>query len=906
MTRQLTSVPVAALRAMALAAAFVLAACGGGGGGGDGPTDPIFNSANAWSGPLPAGATSIDADSLRRAVAAGEARIAGPGAEAAQRAARAQAFDADRATLVAAAASSPALKAWVDRRLAAPEPMADPERTWSEFGLTMPLMGPAAGLHAVAEAQRRAASPANALAVYRTLHALLPEALRAAVASPESLVGQGPDAVDAARADLSTRLAAWQAAAGPRVQPQAAQRSGPAAASVRRRPLAAIEPGRGTDIDDAGDCVPVGLAATNWFALRSFLNTAKAQGRRNTCWAFATIGALEIRERVRSNAVLDLSEQFLINKVRLDWVPNDKVESGDYASALEAAAQAQQVMPAESVWTYNPSKNRTSMSEFIDLCKPYGEGPNKGTCSDSAHQGPEVACAVFQGQRTCIYAKVPYSGPGVATSPLRNAWVLGKPFDLPALLQLLDNGVPLMATMNVYPGFGGRASPQETRGIVTDLSTTTYDPVLNIESDAASGQHQLLVVGFLSNEQMARPGLPPPAVPGGGYFVVRNSWGCGFGDAGYTYMPASYLAETFLSLDYLEEDGTRSAAWQAEQAAPGNAQAATVDVPLSIVRADLRRATDLAAFFTVTHPIATSVRVVITSDVEGVIFDGPWITDRRVFGGTAVPHTFGATGRHLLGVQAFYGGGVVREGLAVDVVNSAPVLALRGSGTARQGEPWAVSAQANDINEPDPGVLCTNARWSVAPGDTLSGTSGCAQAVTFGSIGVHTVAVTTTDREGLATTTTLSVDVQAPAANPYPRITGARLFSRQVGGPLNACLSVPIADAVNIDLRQTGCIAQVGAVPPRYGASVDVENPSGEALGYEWRLLVDNEGVEADLYDGPVFPAGATVALVSPGNQTVVTKACRLALTVLAPQPARNASRSVWSGQCTYAVGRLG
>ena len=908
-----------ALRAMALSALVTLAACGGGGADTPAATepatdDPIFNADNAWSGPVPAGATTVSADALRSAIASGETHLAGPAAEAAQRAAREQAFAADRATLTEAAASSPALKAWVDRQLAAADPMADRVVTLPEFGLTVPLLGPAAGLHAVAEAQRLSAQPENALAVYRTLYSLAPDAVRAQVPAPDTLAGADRAALLAARADLSTRLAAWRAAAGPRrSQPQAAvqapalQSATAEAPTGRRQALAAIEPGRGSDIaGNASDCTPGGLAASNWFALRSFMNPAKAQGRRNTCWAFATTGALEIRERVRSDAIVDLSEQFLINKVRLNWFPNNTVESGSHLSALKAAIHYNQPFPAEREWTYNPSTNRTSITTFVDLCKPYGEGPNKGTCSDSAHQSP-TQCATEGRFTICAYyATVETAGGGVAATKPRNAWVHGDPFDLPALTDLLANGVPLMATMNIYPGFGGQRLPKVTSGIVTDLSTTVFDPALNALRDAAMGQHELLIVGFLSNDVLSRPGKPSD-VPGGGYFVVRNSWGCGFGDAGYTYMPAAYVEETFLSLNYLEEDGTRSAAWKAEQASPGNAEASTVTVPKPIVQADLRVPTDLAAFFTVTHTVATSVRVVITSDVEGVLFDGPWITDRFAFGGTKALHTFAATGRHLLGVQAFYGGGVVREPLAVDVVNSAPTLNLLGSGTARQGEPWAVAAQANDLNEPDPRVLCTNARWTVAPGDTLSGTSGCSQSVTFGSTGTRTVEVTTTDREGLATTATLRVDVQAPAANPYPRITSAQLFSRQLGGLANACLGVPVADGLNIDLRQTGCIFEAGqALPPRYGASVTVENPSGETLGYEWRLLVDVEGVEANLYDGPVFPTGASVVLVSPGNQSVVTKACRLALTVIAPQPERSQSRTVWSGSCTYAVGRLG
>jgi hypothetical protein len=183
----------------------------------------------------------------------------------------------------------------------------------------------------------------------------------------------------------------------------------------------------------------------------------------------------------------------------------------------------------------------------------------------------------------------------------------------------------------------------------------------------------------------------------------------------------------------------------------------------------------------VAHPVARAVHMVIRSDVEGVLYDGPWITDRAVLGGTRAPHTFSATGRHLLGFTASYGSQSVRVGVAVDVANTAPTLRLLAS-DARQGEPYAIAAQPADLNEPDATGLCTRSRWTVTAPDTLSGTSGCNQSVTFNGIGRRTVSVSTTDTEGLAVTTLLNVNVLPPAANPYPRISAARVLSRQPAG----------------------------------------------------------------------------------------------------------------------------
>ena len=44
-----------------------------------------------------------------------------------------------------------------------------------------------------------------------------------------------------------------------------------------------------------------------------------------------------------------------------------------------------------------------------------------------------------------------------------------------------------------------------------------------------------------------------PSGAGGGYFVIKNSWGACYGDAGYAYMPASYLKATAVAVDILVE-----------------------------------------------------------------------------------------------------------------------------------------------------------------------------------------------------------------------------------------------------------------------------------------------------------------------------------------------------------------
>jgi C1A family cysteine protease len=48
----------------------------------------------------------------------------------------------------------------------------------------------------------------------------------------------------------------------------------------------------------------------------------------------------------------------------------------------------------------------------------------------------------------------------------------------------------------------------------------------------------VLLTGFVDNKDLPR-GVPPG--DGGGYFIVKNSWGCDFGDQGYAYLPYSWV-----------------------------------------------------------------------------------------------------------------------------------------------------------------------------------------------------------------------------------------------------------------------------------------------------------------------------------------------------------------------------
>ena len=55
------------------------------------------------------------------------------------------------------------------------------------------------------------------------------------------------------------------------------------------------------------------------------------------------------------------------------------------------------------------------------------------------------------------------------------------------------------------------------------------------------GGHMVHIVGYVDNSELARKIPSAPPGEGGGYFIIKNSWGACTGDAGCKYMLVAYL-----------------------------------------------------------------------------------------------------------------------------------------------------------------------------------------------------------------------------------------------------------------------------------------------------------------------------------------------------------------------------
>lgn len=429
-------------RAVRLSVAVLVVVVVVGGCGGSPDLGDVLKPESSWQGDVPGEAQMLEPAEFHRRVKAGTLVITliSDGDDQAQ--ALDEAFLADLAVLQAVADPSPALS---DLLEAVEDASAyEPGTTVEVGGEEVTLLGLGERVRDAAVIQQRASDPDNALADYRMSFDLLPDELKSQATPPEDLEGAGLEELRAALAALDALLATVEDLDRVRYDPDWL--------------AGGLDPAQkvpGSD-HDATCAQPTGYFANYWFPLRNFLSPVKNQARRYDCWAFASIGAIESRERVQNDNSVDLSEQFYVNQAKFVWDRNDYTESHSASLALSRAVAANQRLPDESYWLYNPATGRAGsldgdMAQYAGTCDAY-----QGSCSATAHQTP-IFCTLHAVNGTvlpfCAYAQVNYSGAGVLASSSRQVWSSGQAFDLNRYRQYLAQGHVIIASYPVYRGF---------------------------------------------------------------------------------------------------------------------------------------------------------------------------------------------------------------------------------------------------------------------------------------------------------------------------------------------------------------------------------------------------------------------------------------------------------------------
>jgi hypothetical protein len=267
----------------------------------------------------------------------------------------------------------------------------------------------------------------------------------------------------------------------------------------------------------------------------------KDQGARGTCWGFSTTASTELWVAKKYDRWINLSEQQLVYQTKHLWYPSYFGDNG--GPPLEKIADTGYTFPFENAWDYNQSRSRaidgTAMT-YRNSCTGYG-GAEAAFCSDTNHQG-KVICFDLGLFRLCaaIGPDIPTTS-GFAPTTWSWFWDPGNPNNSFATLvwAVAIFQKPVIAAFGVTPSFDGPdANGYMTyRGphcAVDGMGRCTASP--GCECDR--GGHIVLVTGIIDNSQL--PAGAPPG-DGGGYVIMKNSWGTCYGDGGYVYAPYSWF-----------------------------------------------------------------------------------------------------------------------------------------------------------------------------------------------------------------------------------------------------------------------------------------------------------------------------------------------------------------------------
>jgi C1A family cysteine protease len=870
--------------------------------------EEFFTPDKTWTKPIPSTAETISPEEFKRQVETGELRMVTTDSRAAAVQAQQLEYQKDLSYLQNLTPPSGIVTALLARVTASANVRAEPIAM--QNGKPVMLLSLAQEVSQSANAQRSMRDQSVQQSRYASLYGFLSEDQRSELATPTSLTGATLTQIKEAMALLEARLGLMPNLDGEIKTVNTATTTQGGAISTRITPV----PGTSTQNDAPCPKNPTSLYSRFSWTLKDFVTPIRDQGQRGMCWAFTATAAIESRVLVQTGVKLNLSEQFMVNKIKHDYDEEDYEDGYRSESALNDLLENNQTLPPESYWAYNTSPSRKFDGDETDGSDAYygscDTNTYSGSCSESAHQST-VRCATFNG-RYCGYYTMTFTSGGVPASNPRLLWDGDEDeFPLNEIRARLANGQALMASFGIRVGF---QSPES--GFVTDFRDG-YNNSKGIFKSGSKGGHAVLIVGFLDAVSVRfSSSLPdgarvPGFVPDGiaGYFIIKNSWGCGVGDGGFYYIPDTYVRRYFTDITALSFDNQRSAAWQAQK------NPSIYTIGSNQINTDLRTPTALLRVAAPYSETLASLQIQTSSSNPNDTF-----TNEDFFGLRTIRSTFTTPGTRTVTVTARSANGFRQDSISVNVINTAPyaISTFSKAYVYSSNSPATVfDISIVDKNETNPQALCSTVRWEVdlpnlIESDTITNTvtGGCRQKIRFAQTDYQYVRIFITDSDGLTKETLITLFVDNPPINPYPVITNGGVKNWDVAASFGQCLNlIPRPQGSTIDLSvlpkaTTGCN---GLPNPRtLQGFVTLQNPDNEALEYLWNLTLTTPN---GIYPNPSNPVPLMqssaldfpIPTVSYGLGG--TYQCQVTVKVT---PVNDASRvkiqQVWSGQCLVAA----
>lgn len=308
---------------------------------------------------------------------------------------------------------------------------------------------------------------------------------------------------------------------------------------------AGFSEGRDEDIPGCGYSAAGVFQNYNW-PLKPYLTCVKDQAARGTCVSFAIDGGLETTIAKTYHRWINLSEQDLYYRAAGLWYPRFYGDGLWSEGVMGNLIDRSYKVPYEGQWNYNPSWSRQELpaaapDHYENSCDGY-DGAQELFCSDTAHQGQRFC---FPGilNWLCFSLPAPESMPSPYTLTSKvQLWDVSNP-DLSfvkVILTLALGQRPVVLDIPVYTSWDHVDGNGYVHGSGGPLCAPDPDGKCRVKTgcECNRGGHAVLIVGFIDNERLPA-GAPQGA--GGGYFIIKNSWGTCFADGGYIYVPYQWV-----------------------------------------------------------------------------------------------------------------------------------------------------------------------------------------------------------------------------------------------------------------------------------------------------------------------------------------------------------------------------